>query len=124
MPDFAIPHTTPLRFVKTLISTNEQNAQVEIAFEEIPTLGMLIEAAAQSSSGILNQNINGKVGFLVTLKNIKLLSKPSTQSFQISTTLDHKIENYMYFTFSILDKNINIMTGSFVIALLRKKQEV
>ena len=117
MPDFAIPHTAPLRFVKTLISTNEKSAQVEIVFEEIPTLGMLIEAAAQSSSGILNQNINGKVGFLVTLKNIRLLSDPNTQNFQVSTTLDHKIENFMYLTFSILDKNINIMTGSFVIAL-------
>jgi len=117
MPDFAIPHTAPLRFVKTLISTNEQNAQVEIAFDEIPTLGMLLEAAAQSSSGIANQNINGRVGFLVTLKNIKLLSEPNTQNFQVTTTLDHKIENYMYLTFSILDKSINIVTGSFVIAL-------
>jgi len=117
MSDFAIPHTVPLRFVKTLLTSDEQNAFVSIAFDEIPTLGMLIEAAAQSSSGILNQNIDGRVGFLVTLKNIKLLSEPNTQNFQVTVTLEHKIQNYMYLTFSILDKNTNIASGSFVIAL-------
>jgi len=117
MSDFAIPHVAPLRFVKERISATLEDALVEIGFNEIPTFGMLIEAATQSSSGILNDEINGRVGFLVTLKNIKLLHEPQVTTYQVNIHLDYKLDDLRSLSFTIYDNDIIIMTGSFTITL-------
>jgi len=117
MSDFAIPHVAPLRFVKRRISATREDATVEIGFDEIPSLGMLIEAATQSSSGILNDEINGRIGFLVTLKNIKLLQAPQNTTFQVRIHLDLKIEDFRYLSFTVYDHEVKIVSGSFVITL-------
>jgi len=117
MSDFAIPHVAPLRFVKERISATLEDATVEIGFDEVPSLGMLIEAATQSSSGIVNDEINGRIGFLVTLKNIKLLQTPQTTTFQVKIHLDLKAEDLRYLSFTIYDEDVTVVTGSFVIIL-------
>ncbi len=117
MSDFAIPHVAPLRFVKRRISATLEDAVVEIGFDEIPTLGMLIEAATQSSSGILNDEINGRIGFLVTLKNTKLLQEPQSTTYQVDIHLDHKLDDLRYLSFIIYDNGVTLVTGSFVIVL-------
>ncbi len=117
MSDFAIPHVAPIRFVKRRISATQEDATVEIGFDEVPSLGMLIEAATQSSSGILNDEINGRIGFLVTLKNIKLLQKPETKIFQVKIHLDLKVDDFRYLSFVIYDREVKIVSGSFVISL-------
>jgi len=117
MSDFAIPHVAPLRFVKERVSATLEDAVVKIGFDEVPSLGMLIEAATQSSSGIVNDEINGRIGFLVTLKNIKLLQTPQTTTFQVKIHLDLKAEDLRYLSFTIYDEDVTVITGSFVIIL-------
>ncbi len=117
MLDFPIPHIPPIRFVKSLISADEQSASAEVEFDTIPTLGMLVEAAAQSSSGIVSEDTKVQMGFLVTLKNIKLLKKPKLTNYIINVHLDHKLENFKSLSFSVLDDDVLIATGSFSVAL-------
>jgi len=117
MSEFPIPHIKPIRFVKKILSTSTQEASVEVEFEIIPTLGMLIEAAAQSSSGIVNDNTNSRVGFMVSLKNIKLLQEPQDTTFVVDVKVDYKIQDLKYISFSIIKNDIKIAEGSFVIAL-------
>ncbi len=111
MLDFPIPHTPPIRFVKSLISADEENASVEIGFDSIPTLPMLVEAVAQSSSGIVSSNSQIQNGFLVTLKNIKLLEELTLKTYIVKIHLDYKLENFKSFSFSIDEKEVTVATG-------------
>ena len=115
MPEFKIPHLAPVRFVKSLIRSNQKTALVEIGFEEIPTLGMLVEAATQSSSGILSDDAS-KMGFLMMLKNVKLLKEVKSKKFTVFVELDHKLANFKFFSFSISDDDV-VATGIFSVAL-------
>ncbi len=117
MSEFAIPHTKPIRFVKSIICTDEEKASVVVGFDNIPTLGMLIEAATQSSSGIVNDDTNGRIGFVVSLKNIKLITKPKDTTFQVDIKVDYKMQDLKYLSFSILKDTTLIAEGKFVIAL-------
>ena len=116
MPDFKIPHLAPIRFVKSLLKSDDKTASVEIGFDEIPTLGMLVEAATQSSSGILSGDVS-KMGFLMTLKNVKLLKEIKSKKFTVFVELDHKLENFKFFSFSISDEDDVVATGIFSVAL-------
>lgn len=117
MSDFPIPHVAPVRFVKSLISADFEKASVLIAFPYIPSLPMLIEAAAQSYSGILDNNEDIRVGYLVTLKNIKLLHILESKELIVNVSLDHKIEDYKYLSFDIIQNNIIVAHGSFSLVL-------
>lgn len=117
MDDFSIPHLPPVRFVKTLIKANETSAIVEVGFDEVPTLGMLIEAAAQSSSGIKDEENNGRMGFVITLKNIKLLHDLSSKEFIIEVELVHKVEDFKSLKFDIFKDDKTIAKGFFTIVL-------
>jgi len=117
MLEFPIPHIPPIRFVKSLISSDEKGASALVGFDTIPTLGMFVEAAAQSSSGIVSNNDNIEMGFLVTLKNIKLLQEPKSTTYIINVQLDYKLENFKSLSFDALDNDIVIATGSFSVAV-------
>ena len=117
MDDFSIPHLPPVRFVKELIKTDETSVSVKVAFNEEPTLGMLIEAAAQSSSGIKDDENNGRMGFVITLKNIKLLQEVDSKEFVVYVELVHKLDDFKSLSFEIYDKEIVVATGSFSIIL-------
>jgi len=115
MPDFKIPHLAPIRFVKSLLERDYKTALVKIGFDEIPTLGMLVEAATQSSSGILGDDVS-KMGFLMTLKNVKLLKEIKLKKFTVFVELDHKLANFKFFSFSISDDDV-VATGIFSVVL-------
>jgi len=117
MLDFPIPHMPPIRFVKSLISADEENASVEVGFDSIPTLPMLVEAAAQSSSGVISQNLQVQIGFLVTLKNIKLLEELELKKYTIKIHLDYKLENFKSFSFNVYDEELTIATGLFSVSM-------
>ncbi|MFK5882250.1 MAG: hypothetical protein QM482_08535 [Sulfurospirillum sp.] len=117
MSDFSIPHLAPVRFVKSLLNADEKSASVKIAFEKIPTLPMFIEAAAQSSSGIDDDENDGKMGFLVTLKNIKLLEIIDSREYIASIKLNQKIENFKSLSFEIFKNDTVIAKGTFSITL-------
>ena len=117
MDDFSIPHLAPIRFVKSLINADEISASVRVGFDEVPTLGMLIEAAAQSSSGIDDEDNNGRMGFVITLKNIKLIQSVRLKEFIVNVELLHKLDDFKSLSFEILEDETRVATGAFSIAL-------
>ena len=117
MDDFSIPHLPPVRFVKTLIKADETSATVKVGFDEVPTLGMLIEAAAQSSSGIKDDENNGRMGFVITLKNIKLLQEVNSKEFIVNVELAHKLDDFKSLSFNIFEGKEQVVTGAFSIVL-------
>lgn len=117
MDDFSIPHLPPVRFVKTLIRADKISATVKVGFDEVPTLGMLIEAAAQSSSGIKDDKNNGRMGFVITLKNIKLLREVNSKEFEVHVKLVHKLDDFKSLSFNIFEDEEQVVTGTFSIIL-------
>jgi len=117
MPDFSLPHTAPIKFVKELLQTDETSAIVKIAYEELPTIGMLIEAAAQSSAGISDEQNIGRMGFLVSLKNVKLLEEIKSYEYIAKIELVSKLDNFKSLKFNIFEDELMIAKGSFAIIL-------
>ncbi len=117
MSDFTIPHLEPVRFVDVLLYADEESASVKICFDKKPTLAMLVEAAAQSSSAIKDDENSGKMGFLVSLKNIKLIEKVQSNEFIANIKLNQKIENFKSLSFEILKEDILVAKGIFSITL-------
>jgi len=115
--DFSAPHLPPVRFVKELIEADKKRAFAGVEFEEVPTIGMLIEAAAQSSSGIKDDDNDGRKGFLVTLKDIKLLKKIDSVSYKIDVKLVYKLNDFKSLSFEVLKESDVIAKGNFSILL-------
>ncbi len=117
MSSFSIPHLAPVRFVKALIDSDEKGALVEIGFDSIPTFGMLIEAAVQSSSGITDDENDGRMGFLVALKNVKLLGEIDSDKYIVKVELIHKIDDFKSLLFQTIKDDRVIMKGAYSIIL-------
>lgn len=117
MSDFSLPHVAPIKFVEALLRADETKASVKVSFDQLPTLGMLIEAAAQSSSGIKDEANNGRMGFLVSLKNIKLLQDIKSCEYVINVELIHKLSDFQSIEFTVVDNDEMIAKGTFVIIL-------
>jgi len=117
MKSLNLPHAPPILFAKEILSLQESSARVKIEFEEIPTLGMLIEAAAQSSAAISDEEQRTKMGFLVSLKNIKLLTPPQRKTLEVQVSNEHTMENMKMMNFLIYEDKTQIAEGSFMIAL-------
>ena len=117
MSAFSIPHLPPVRFVKALISSDEKNASVKIGFDDIPTFGMLVEAAVQSSSGIADDKNDGRMGFLVALKNVKLLDQIDSYEYVVKVELIHKIDDFKSLSFQIIKDDTVVAKGMYSIIL-------
>ncbi len=117
MNDFPIPHKAPIRFVRSLLKYDSNSALVEVSFEQIPTLAMLCEAAAQASSGIKDKKQEQRIGFVLGFRNIKLLEKPNKQNYKIDINLVQQLDDFKSFDFTVLDENDPVSTGSFSLML-------
>lgn len=115
MQALVLPHEYPIRFAQNIISQEEQKARVSVAFEEIPTLGMMVESAAQSSAAF--SKTESKNGFLVSLKNIKLLQKPREMSLEIALVNEYALGDMNYFSFQVYEGEVAVLTGGLVIAV-------
>ncbi|EDZ62797.1 hypothetical protein CBGD1_415 [Sulfurimonas gotlandica GD1] len=115
MKELNLPHQAPVRFAKYIISKDETSALVRAEFESLPTLSMLVEAAAQSSAAFSDGE--GKMGFLVTLKNVKLIKKAESLEYDIRVTYQHALDALTYFSFEASHSKKLIASGVFVIAL-------
>jgi hypothetical protein len=76
---------------------------------------MLVEASAQSSAAFGDGN--SKMGYLVTLKNIKLLQKPNALEYVVEVTSGQSVDALTYFSFVVIDNDISVVKGTFIIAL-------
>ena len=117
MTELVLPHQAPIRFAKYVLSKNDNVALVKNEFATPPSLGMLIEAAAQSGAAFADEDSKGRVGYLTTLKNIKLLAKPTSLEYNIKVTLTHQIENFGYLSFEVNQNEELIATGSFMVVI-------
>jgi len=117
MSAFLIPHLEPVRFVKALIDSDEKSASVKIGFDCIPTFGMLIEAAVQSSSGIVDHKNDGRMGFLVALKNVKLLKQIDLDEYIVKVELIHQIDDFKSLSFQTIKDDTVIVQGAYSIIL-------
>lgn len=115
MKELNLPHQAPLRFAKYVIREEENFAMVKVKFDHVPTLPMLVEAAAQSSAAFSEDE--NKMGFLVSLKNVKLFKKPTALEYDVKVTLERRLEKFNYFDFEIYNNNILFATGAFIISV-------
>ncbi len=115
MTEIKLPHLAPIKFAKYTLSKDEKSADVLIEYEQIPTLPMLVEAAAQSSASF---RVNDKESaFLVSLKGIKLLQKPTQLKLVAHVTDEHRLDKMRYVGFEIFEDKMTIATGTLVIAV-------
>ncbi len=66
-----LPHKDPIHFAKYIILQEKTFAIVKVVFQSIPSLAMVVEAAAQSTAAF-NVN-NTSLAFLVAINDVKLL---------------------------------------------------
>jgi len=107
-----IPHQEPIKFAKELLEVNKEFVKVKCSFKIIPTLPMLFEAAAQSSAGF-SQDEEIKVGFLVSLKDVKQNEEPDILDFIIKVEKNLEFGAVCEFSFNVFDleENTNYATG-------------
>ena len=115
MQELQLPHKDPVRFAKSVLYKNEKSARVKIEFQELPSLAMLIEAAAQSSA--VFGDGSAKMGFLVSLKNVKLTKKASRKILEVEVKNEHNLENMKYINFEVFESDESIAIGSLVVSL-------
>jgi len=110
-----LPHLDPLLFAKEILQVDDSKAEVLCEFNIIPTLSMFIEAAAQSSASFNNQEEDAKIGFLTTVKSIKLLEdiENTTYKFNLNKVVD--MGNIKQFNFKANSNNTTIVSGTFTI---------
>ncbi len=115
MIELHLPHQDPIRFAKYVMFKDDKQALVRVEFDSTPTLPMIAEAAAQAS-GVFGGSNTG-LGFLVSLKNIKLLEKPQKLHYKAKIINEHTMGSMTYFSFEFIQESATIATGSFVITV-------
>ena len=114
--ELELPHKAPILFAKKILSRDLNTARVSVEFNEVPSLAMLVESAAQSASAI-NENTTLKSAYLVSMKNIKLLASPSKKYCEIEVTNEYNLNNMKLINFKIFEDAAIISTGSLTLAL-------
>lgn len=110
-----LPHIEPIRFAKSVLTKDDTTAKVLVEFPQIPTLAMMIEAAAQSTAAFSDGTNKG--GYLVGMKNIKLINKASMSYAEVKVILKHSLENMTLIEFEVEQENLLLCKGSLTIAL-------
>ena len=114
MKELSLPHLSPIRFAQNIIFLEDTKARVSLSFDELPSLGMMIEASAQASAAFSDGSAKG--GFLVSLKNVKLLSKTKSMSLEVSLSKEADLGSMSSFSFVVYEDTKELVNGSFVIA--------
>jgi hypothetical protein len=115
MTEIILPHLAPIKFAKFTLEKDEVSAKVLIEFEQIPTLPMLVEAAAQSSASFRTND--SESAFLVSLKGIKLLQKPTKMQLVAHVRDEHRLDKMRYVGFDIYEDDTCVASGTLVIAV-------
>ena len=109
-----LPHQEPIRFVDKLIEKNSEYALVSCKFYSVPTLAMICEAAAQSSIAFENSK-DTKLGFLISLKDIKLKKMPNYKEFIIKISQTITFDTLSEFYFELIFEDEIYSEGSFIV---------
>lgn len=106
-----LPHLPPIRFAKDVLFRGENRAKVLCEFPFIPTLPMLVEAAAQSTSAFSNTD-TPKNGFLVLIKDVTLHAKAQSLICVVTIELKLSLGHSSEFFFEVFEKEGDVMCAS------------
>ena len=102
-----LPHLPPILFAKRVLQKDAKGARVLCEFPYLPTLPMLLEAAAQASSCLGD----AKEGFLVGASDIKKIGSLNDTTSVIFLQKEFEAQNMHIFSFKIDD----VAEGKFTI---------
>lgn len=103
-----------------MLKKQDNIVDVLCAFEDIPTLAMFVEAAAQASSAFdLDNDIKPKIGFLVASKDVKLLDELNKKSYVIKVEIEAEINTIKQFYFEAFEEfsDVKCVSGHFTIII-------
>jgi len=115
-----LPHKPPVKFVDALLADNEFDARARVAFPTLPTLPMLVEAAAQTSVFVRVSEIKKSLGIpeddtvqgmLLKMKADRLAEIEKT-SFEISVEYRSNLDNFFVMDFTVYDGGKNVASGT------------
>lgn len=114
-----LPHLEPLIFAKEIVSLEDKRAEVICEFQEFPTFGVFIEAAAQSCAAFF-QDGEPKTGYLANVVNMELLD--SIDQLQYIVTLEEifcfdTLKKYAFFISEKKEKEKIVVKGEFTVAV-------
>jgi hypothetical protein len=75
-----LPHKPPILFVREILDKGDDWAIVSAQFPKPPTLGMIMESAAQSSAALSGSE---NEGYLLSCSNLTLHKEPKSTIFDI-----------------------------------------
>lgn len=102
-----LPHLSPILFAKRVLEKDEEKARVLCEFPYLPTLPMLLEAAAQASSCFGDSN----EGFLVGASDVKKIGYIDDTKMVVFIRKEVDSQNMHMFSF-LID---NVAEGKFTI---------
>jgi len=115
MQEIKLPHLAPIKFAVATLEKEDKKAKVLLEFPQLPSLAMLVEAAAQSSAAF---RVNDKENaYLVSLKNIKLIQNPTKKTLYAVVSDEHRLDKMRYVGFEILEESVLVAQGTLVIAV-------
>ena len=114
-----IPHQKPIKFAQELLEVNENIAKVRCEFPSLPTLPMLFEAAAQSSAGFSQEGV-AKVGFLVSVKSVKLLEEVTELEYTIKVEKKVEFGAICEFSFEVLSKDELVIANGVLTVMIQE----
>lgn len=112
-----LPHQAPIRFVENIIEKNNDYFIVNCTFPHIPTLPMVCEAAAQSSASYAQESKEVQVGFLISLKNVKIVSEFTKNKYKIKIQKTFNFDKMTEYRFELFDELNVYAIGELTIAL-------
>jgi len=115
MSELSLPHKEPILFAKNVLSKDTMSARVAVEFPQTPSLSMMIEASAQSTAAFNDGSKKG--GYLVGMKNIKLLKAANEKKLEVEVVLKHSVENMRLINFEVYEQSLLLCKGSLTIAL-------
>ncbi|MDR1615346.1 MAG: hypothetical protein LBS26_07270 [Campylobacteraceae bacterium] len=109
-----LPHKPPILFAKEILHKGEDWAEVAVEFPKPPTLGMMMESAAQSSAALNNSE---KEGYLLSCSNLILHKEPTAVKFNahIKNIMSNSSLNEI--CFEIKEQNTLISSGTLLVML-------
>jgi hypothetical protein len=110
-----LPHKPPILFAKEILDKTEDLAIVLVEFPKPPTLGMMMEAAAQSSAALSNSE---KEGYLLSCSNLIMHKKPTGVKFSvhIKSIMSSPSLNELYFE---MKKQESIVSSGTLLVMLQ-----
>lgn len=109
-----LPHQPPILFAKKILSKSENSVQVLVEFGSIPTLAMMMEAAAQSSSAFSDKALEG---YVVSCSNLALHSKAKKTIFTAHITSKMQTDTLHDVHFEIKDEDTLLSSGDILLML-------